>query len=98
MRKKYIRFRGEASHYLFLPKTTKIVLKAPGSDANVAELQLEGVSPEDRDGKTIMIDVERAPGLSESKTRVLKRGDLTEEEWKTINEKGFTVPYRDSYD
>lgn len=97
MRRKYIRFRGEAGHYLGLPKTTRIVLSPLGSDVIAADFQLEGVSPEDLDGKTIVIDMKLSK-VSEAKTSVLRREDLTEEEWTKIRQQGFTVPYRDQYD
>jgi hypothetical protein len=98
MRKKYIRFRGEASPYLCFPRMTKVVLRAVGSDTNIAELQLEGVRPEDIDGKTIVIDVKMAAGLKEPKTQVLRREDLTDEDWIRIRQQELTVPYRDQYD
>ncbi len=98
MRKKYIRFKGEANYHLGLPRTTKIVLRAVGSDANVAELQLEGVRPEDIDGKTIVIDVEMVPGLRESKTQVLRKEDLTDKDWLRIRQQEWVVPYRDQFD
>lgn len=98
MGKKYIRFRGEPSDYLCFPRMTKIVLRAVGSDANVAELQLESVRPEDIDGKTIVVDVEMAPGLREPKTQVLRREDLTDEDWIRIRQQEWTVPYRDQFD
>lgn len=97
MCKKSVRFRGEASHYLCWPKTTRIALSPLGSNVSVAELQLEGVRPEDLDGKTIVIDVELSR-LSGLKTQVLRREDLTEEEWTKICQREFTVSYRDQFD
>lgn len=64
----------------------------------MAELQLDGVKPEDLNGKTIVIDVELFPGLAKPKTRVLRREDLTEEEWTKIRQQEVTVSYRDQFD
>ena len=98
MQEKYIRFRGEANYHLGLPRTTQIVLRAVESDAYVAELQLEGVRPEDIDGKTIVIDVKMVPGLRKTKTRLLRREDLTDEDWIRIRQQEWVVPYRDQFD
>ena len=61
-------------------------------------LQGGGARPEDIDGKTIVIDVEMAPGLREPKTQVLRREDLTDEDWIRIRQQEWTVPYRDQFD
>lgn len=98
MRKEGLKFRGRASHYLYFPRKTMIVLTAPGSDVGLAELCLEGVSPEELGGKTIIIDVELASELSKPETQVLRREDLTQDEWDEIPQQELTASYRDQYD
>lgn len=97
MSKEHIRFKGEASHYLGFPKTTRIVSRPLNSNATVTEMRLQGIEPEDLDKRTIMIEVELPP--SPSVTGASRRGKLTEKEERAITRQyEFMGSYRDQFD